>query len=557
MLSLLDNVLFEALPYTFLALGLVLTYRYLRVIDLTFAASFAAAPAVAGALLVQGHSFALAMLAGAATVILLALLTLWLIWLLELDPLLSGLLTSFAGFSVALLFTQGTLSVRGVATPIDPIRAFDFQWLQDGLPLHPAQIASMLALLLTAKFAIDWFLRSELGLAFRAMEDERSRAALLNSIGISPWRMLGGGLVTGNLLAGLSGVLVMLKEGQVTANRGFDAFLVAIAAYLFGLMLFERRLRRGESRGLFGRIASTIARFGPTTAAALGVLFYFLLLTVVARLDVPSSTPKLIMVALVILAFTASRWQELRARAQQQTRLHTAAEGQPFKAAHVNVEYPGYPDPNVVVRDATLTLGPGEAVLLRGANGSGKSTLLKYLAGRIEGRGEIVVPAKRRRRRSQLVGYVSQDAHLGSAATLTVSENIALFHRDGAASFWRQWKPPLPEALPAPAAALMASNDRAAALLSGGQRQVLNISALLVRRDAPSVVMFDEPLTHLDEDNALACVELMERLVTAGRTLLVVQHDVEVGARYSGSEARTRLARLVTRSLGSQAGSTS
>lgn len=549
MVILLDGVLFEALPYTFLALGLVLTYRYLRVIDLTFAASFAVAPAVAGALIVQGQPFGLALAFAALATIALALITLVLIRLLELDALLAGLLTSFAGFSLALLFTQGTLSIRSAATPADALRAFDFQWLQDGIPLHPAQIGAMAILLLAAKLAIDWFLRSELGLAFRAMEDERSRSTLLNSLGVSHWRMLASGLIAGNLLAAASGVLVMLKEGQVTANRGFDAFLATIAAYLFGLMLFERRARYGERKGGLAELASVMARFGPTSAAILGVGFYFLLLTLVARLDVPSSTPKLVMVGLVIAAFAASRWSDVQSRLRQSTKVRVVAETEPFQAERVHIEYPGYPTPNVVIDGVSLRLTPGEAVLLKGANGSGKSTLLKYLAGRVDGAGAVEIPAKRRKPRSELIGYVSQDAHLGSASTLTVSENLALFHRDGGASLWRKWRPPADDLLPAPLVSLKAENDRAAALLSGGQRQVLNISAMLVRRDAPRVVLFDEPLTHLDETNALACVELMERLTAAGSAILIVQHDVDLGQTYANSSARDRLARLLHRAI--------
>jgi putative ABC transport system permease protein len=548
MLSLIDNILFEALPYSFLALGLVLTFRYLRVIDLTFAASFAVAPAVAGALLVQGQPFGIALIAAASGAIALALLTLLLISLLELDSLLAGLLTSFAGFSVALLFTQGTLSIRGASTPVDAIRAYDFQWLENGLPLHPAQIASLLALLLVAKVGIDWFLRSEFGLAFRAMEDERSRHALLASIGLSYWGLLGGGLIAGNLLAGLSGLLIMLKEGQVTANRGFDAFLATIAAYLFGMMLFERRARRfGETNALSDAL-SAAARFGPTTAAVLGVIFYFALLFLVARLDVPSSTPKLVMIGLVIAAFGATRWSDIRSRFARRTHLSIVRDGETFHARNVHVAYPGYPKPNVVLREGALTLKPGEAVLLTGPNGSGKSTLLRYLAGRTEGVGEITVPGKRRRSRSQLIGYVSQDAQIGSASVLTVSENLALFRRNGAASVWRRWRPPADAELPAAARALIAASDRPALLLSGGQRQVLNISAMLVRPDAPSVVLFDEPLTHLDEHNASACVELMEHLLREGRAILVVQHDIGMGSdANTNSSARARLARLLSR----------
>lgn len=549
MLSFFDNVAFEALPYTFLALGLVLTFRYLRVIDLTFAASFAVAPSIAGALLVQGVPFTVALAAGLGATVALALLTLLLIWLLNLDALLAGLLTSFAGFSVALLFTQGSLSIRGAATPIDPIRAFDLKWLEDGLPLHPAQIVSMFVLVIVAKLAMDWFLRSEMGLAFRAMEDERSRRTLLPSIGVSYWRVLGGGLVAGNLLASVSGLLIMFKEGQVTANRGFDALLATIAAYLFGLLLFEKRAGRPSRQTFLGSLIAPLAQFSATTAAILGVFFYFLLLTLVARLAVPSSTPKLMMVGLVILAFVASRWNDIRARLAKPAGEQVLSEDAVFRADNVTVEYPGYPTPNVVLRNASISIAPGEAVLLVGANGSGKSTLLKFLAGRIDGEGNIEIPAGRPRPRTQLIGYVSQEAHLGLATTLTVAENLAMFHRDGSARLSRRWRPPAEDSTPSPMRELVAAMERPASLLSGGQRQVLSISAMLVRRDAPRIVLFDEPLTHLDEHNAMACVVLMEDLLRQRRSILVVQHDVTLGQEYPTSAARSRLARLLTRTL--------
>jgi putative ABC transport system permease protein len=319
MTPLLDGILFEALPYTLVALGVVLTFRYLRLIDLTFTASFVLGPAMAGALMLNGTPFALAILGGLGAVAVLAAVTIALMWLLELDGLLASLLTSFAGFSVALLFTQGTLSLHGVPTPLDALKEFDFPWVAGNIPLHPAQIGLFALLVILTKLAVDRYLGSELGLAFRAMEDERSRESLLPSIGISHWRMLLGGVVAGNVLCSVSGMLVMLKEGQVTATRGFDVFLAVIAAYLLGMVLFERRPMRVERGRRFGRLWRGIAVFKPTTAAVLGLLFYFGLLAAVARLDVPASVPRLIMIALIVVSFLVTRWPDIAARLDNNT----------------------------------------------------------------------------------------------------------------------------------------------------------------------------------------------------------------------------------------------
>ena len=72
---------------------------------------------------------------------------------------------------------------------------------------------------------------------------------------------------------------------------------------------------------------------------------------------------------------------------------------------------------------------------------------------------------------------------------------------------------------------------------------------MLIRSDSPRIVLFDEPLNHLDEENALACVDLMEQLIADGRTLLIVQHDVAAGVSNANSMARTKLARLISRTI--------
>jgi energy-coupling factor transporter ATP-binding protein EcfA2 len=82
--------------------------------------------------------------------------------------------------------------------------------------------------------------------------------------------------------------------------------------------------------------------------------------------------------------------------------------------------------------------------------------------------------------------------------------------------------------------------------LSGGQRQAVAISAMVLRPHAPSVILFDEPLTHLDEANALACVELIEMLASRGHTMVIVQHDIDPTAAEAISPARRRLGAHLT-----------
>lgn len=553
MVGLLDSVFYEALPYGFLGLGLVLTFRYLRLIDLTFAATFAGAPAVAGALIVQGYPFTVALAGAAAFTLAASALTLFIMHVLEIDGLLAGLLTSLAGFSIALMFTQGTLSLHGAATPLTPFQDFDFHWLARGVPLHPAQVCLFALLLLAASAGVNRFLGSELGLAFRAMEDEKSRSALLASLGLSDRRMRSIGLVAGNLLCAASGLLVMLKEGQVTASRGFDAMITIIAAYLFGTILFERRLAQHSADRPVQRLIDRVAVLGPSAATICGILFYFFLLAIVLRTDLPSSTPKLLLVALVLAAFALTRWPDIRFRLRNRLgpRVETLAGGTGFSARAITVSYPGVAGPTTVLRDAAFDLQPGGLIQLVGENGSGKSTLLKYLAGQLPGIGRVAVPPRAAAASlagiRQVVGYISQDAEMASCGTLSVAENLSLFANGNRPSPWRRWQAPSSEPLPPAVQKLTGSaRDRPARSLSGGQRQALAIAAMIVRPRPPEIILFDEPLTHLDEANALACVMLIEVLAERGHPILLVQHDLGPALASTPSSARGRLAARLT-----------
>jgi ABC-type Mn2+/Zn2+ transport system ATPase subunit len=389
------------------------------------------------------------------------------------------------------------------------------------------------------------------------MEDERSRSFLLASIGISEWRMRAIGVVLGNLICSAAGLLVMLKEGQVTANRGFDAFIAVIAAYLLGSVLFERQPVRATG-GLFARILRMAAVFRPTTSALLGLLSYFLLLGLVSRSELPSSLPRLLMIALIIGGFIVTRWNDIKARwtLARADRSYLVPEARAFEASKINVSYPGFPVPTTVLHDLSLTVQKNSTILLQGPNGSGKTTLLRYLGGFSPGRGEVNVPSKsasRRRRirnRRPYISYISQDAQLASSAALTVKENFALFTCSSNARFWRRWKWRTTDNTPPSISDFVARmGSEPAGHLSGGQRQILSIAGVIARPDSPDVVLLDEPLTHLDEENAIACVRLIEDMAAEGKRIIIVQHDIGLDpATQKKFESRQKLVSLITNS---------
>ena len=186
------------------------------------------------------------------------------------------------------------------------------------------------------------------------------------------------------------------------------------------------------------------------------------------------------------------------------------------------------------LKDATMTVQPGEVVGLIGPSGSGKSTLLKCLgavieptAGRMVLGGETVYDngwkiRDLRALRRDRIGFVFQAPYL--IPFLDVTDNVALLpmlagRRNAEAR--------------ARALELLASLDvghRAGARtseLSGGEQQRVSIARALANK--PPVILADEPTAPLDSERALAVVRILDDMAARYRAaIIVVTHDEKI-----------------------------
>ena len=197
----------------------------------------------------------------------------------------------------------------------------------------------------------------------------------------------------------------------------------------------------------------------------------------------------------------------------------------------IRFAHPGAERP--LLEDVDLALQPGEMAAVLGPSGVGKSTLLNLVAGlATPAAGRVTVlgtevaalgESAAARWRRQHLGFVFQRFHL--LPHLTVSENVALpLALNGTA--WSE-------------AELRAFLDRlgladhAAAYprhLSGGQAQRTAIARALIHR--PAVLLADELTGNLDEETAVAVMDLLtETVAELGTTTLVVTHAPEVAER--------------------------
>lgn len=190
------------------------------------------------------------------------------------------------------------------------------------------------------------------------------------------------------------------------------------------------------------------------------------------------------------------------------------------------------------LRGVDLLLGEGDFATIIGPNGAGKSTLLNVVAGTLkadEGRVQLDgqdVARWPEYRRARLIARVFQDPLRGTAASLTVEENLALAWARGRRRGLRRAVGPrqrqqFKEWLEQLNLGLEHRLKHPVGLLSGGQRQALAL--VMVAATRPRLLLLDEHTAALDPAASRQVMELTCRLVAEhGLTVLMVTHNMEL-----------------------------
>ncbi|ABI75968.1 iron compound ABC transporter, ATP-binding protein [Hyphomonas neptunium ATCC 15444] len=188
-----------------------------------------------------------------------------------------------------------------------------------------------------------------------------------------------------------------------------------------------------------------------------------------------------------------------------------------------------------VARDVSFWLRDGELAALVGPNGAGKSSVLKALAGVTPSAGEVRIcdaPADKLtvRERARRLAWLPQTRPV--AWNLLAEDVVALGRFAGApAPFDRMGE--------ADRAAVVAALEKADAThligrsfqaLSGGEQARVHLARLLAS-PAP-VLLLDEPCAALDIAHQLSLMAALAAEAAAGRTVIVVLHDLELAARF-------------------------
>ena len=198
------------------------------------------------------------------------------------------------------------------------------------------------------------------------------------------------------------------------------------------------------------------------------------------------------------------------------------------------VFHPGTPNEVRALDGVDLELARGSFTVVLGTNGSGKSSLLGAIAGSLgQGRGRIVLDGRdvtgwSEHRRARLIGRVFQNPFTGTAADLSIAENLALAGRRGRGRWFRaalrnDRRLAMRQQVVRLRMGLEDRLDTPIGLLSGGQRQALTV--LMATTPRPSLLLLDEHTAALDPRSAERVVTLTREVVAeTGLTTLMVTH---------------------------------
>ncbi len=185
-----------------------------------------------------------------------------------------------------------------------------------------------------------------------------------------------------------------------------------------------------------------------------------------------------------------------------------------------------------VIWDVGFEIPPGSLVGIVGPNGAGKSTLLKAILNLIPiASGRIQVFGRSLQQNRQRVGYVPQRESVDWDFPISALDVVAmgLYRQVGwclplRRSHWKAAQQALERV------GIGELRDRQISQLSGGQQQRTFLARALVQE--ADLYLMDEPFAAVDASTEKAIIEILRDMKKAGRTSLVIHHDLHTVPEY-------------------------
>ena len=255
------------LIFSILAMGYMLTYKYLKYYDLSLEGTYPLGAFLAAVLIQQGLNPYLGILGAIICGGLAGLLTYFFYKKIKVDPLLSGILTLTMLYSINLKI--------GGASNIPLAGKADIFF---NLP----KWAFLLVIAILVKIAIDYYLKSEVGYLLKITGNNRK---LVKQLGKNPDTYIMLGLVLSNALIALSGGLMANYQGFADIQMGTAMIVTGLASIIIG-----------------DTIMKSSDKLKDTSRAILGALIYRLISGLAIYLGLNPNDLKLV-TALIVIGF--------------------------------------------------------------------------------------------------------------------------------------------------------------------------------------------------------------------------------------------------------------
>ena len=198
---------------------------------------------------------------------------------------------------------------------------------------------------------------------------------------------------------------------------------------------------------------------------------------------------------------------------------------------------PGTINEKVALNGVNLNLNPGDFVTIIGGHGAGKSTTLNAIAGVWPvDEGKIIIDGVditklSEHKRALYLGRVFQDPMTGTAATMSIEENMAIAARRGERrglgwGITKKERERYKEALKELDLGLEDRLSSKVGLLSGGQRQAITL--LMASLKKPKLLLLDEHTAALDPKTAAKVLAISDKIIQEHQlTAMMVTHNMK------------------------------
>lgn len=276
MLQIFLGAISLGLLWAIVTIGVYITYRILDIADLTVEGSIVMGAAIAASAITRGinpyAAVAMAFVGG----LLAGLITGLLHTKLKIPPLLSGILTMIALYSI-------NLRIMGKAN-ISLLRMYTAYSTFENLGINHNGSVIIVGIIFVGCIIgiLYWFFGTEIGCAIRATGDNPQ---MVRAQGINTNTTIILGLMISNGLVAIAGALIAQSQSFADVQMGIGSIVIGLASVIIGEVLFGKR-------NFFSRLISLV----------LGAITYRIIIALVLKLGMPANDLKLFTAITVAIA---------------------------------------------------------------------------------------------------------------------------------------------------------------------------------------------------------------------------------------------------------------